>query len=220
MLEIGPGTGQATRGLLAEGWSVVALEPGPALARVARRVLAGLGPVEIVTDTFEQWPAEDASFNLVFAATSWHWLDPTVAYPKASRLLRPGGSLAIVATAHVLPERGDTFFRQVQQVYDAVGMGDGLGGPLPPEAIEAPDVPWIEDSGLFEPPTVRRYVSEYRYSAAEYLDLLGTYSGHIAAGARQREILFADIRRLIEGHPSGAVRKHYLHLLQTARRAA
>jgi len=155
VLEIGPGTGQATRGLLARGWSVVALEPGQELARVARRVLSGLGDVDVVVAPFERWQdGEEASFDLVFAATSWHWL-PTVAYRRAAQLLRPGGSLAIVATAHVLPEAdGDPFFRDVEQAYEAVGMSDGQGGPPPPEAVEAPDVAAIEGSGFFEPPTV------------------------------------------------------------------
>jgi hypothetical protein len=47
VLEIGPGTGQATRSLLARGWRVVALEPGAELAAVTRRVLAGIGDLEM-----------------------------------------------------------------------------------------------------------------------------------------------------------------------------
>lgn len=212
-LEIGAGTGQATRGLLARGWDVVALEPGPELARIARRETGA----EVVGATFEEWDG-DGPFDLVLAATSWHWLDPGVAYPKAARLLRPGGTLAIVATEHVLPEAGgDLFFREVEQAYDAVGLGDGKGGPVPPDGVPAPDVAAIEASGLFGPPQVRRYVTEHRYTAADYLALLGTYSGHIAATEQQRDALFADIRVRI-GKRGGAVRKHHLRLLQTARR--
>ncbi len=145
-LEIGAGTGQATRGLLARGWGVVALEPGRELARVAHRVLAGRGDVEIVGSTFEQWRGDDASFDLVLAATSWHWLDPTIAYAKAARLLRSGGTLAVVATAHVLPTAGgDSFFWQVEDTYNAVGMGDGRGGPPSPDRVLAPDVASIDD---------------------------------------------------------------------------
>ncbi|HEY6746310.1 MAG TPA: class I SAM-dependent methyltransferase [Mycobacteriales bacterium] len=215
VLEIGAGTGQATRDLLARGWDVVALEPGPELARVGRREVG----VDFVTATFEDWDG-DGPFDLVFAATSWHWLDPAVAYPKAARLLRPGGTLAIVATEHVLPEPGgDLFFREVEQAYDAVGLGDGKGGPVPPDRVPAPDVPAIEASGLFEPPQVRRYVTEHRYTADEYLALLGTYSGHIAATEQQRAALFADIRARIAAR-GGTVRKHHLRMLQTARRAS
>jgi SAM-dependent methyltransferase len=104
VLEIGAGTGRATRGLLERGWRVVALEPGQKLATVARRVLAGRGDVDVVVSPFEHWKADDGvRFDLVFAATSWHWLDEQVAYRRASELLRHDGHLAIVATEHVLP---------------------------------------------------------------------------------------------------------------------
>ncbi len=94
VLEIGLGTGQASRGLLARAWSVVGLEPGQELAAVARRTLAGLGEVDVVVCPFEQWqPAGPAPYDLVFAATSWHWLDPQVAYRRAAHLLGADGRL-------------------------------------------------------------------------------------------------------------------------------
>jgi SAM-dependent methyltransferase len=220
VLEIGPGTGQATRGLLARGWSVVALEPGQELARVARRVLTRLGDVDIVVAPFERWQdGAEGSFDLVFAAMSWHWLDPAIAYRRAAELLRPGGSLAIVSTAHVLPEADGDPFRDVEQAYEAVGMSDGQGGPPPPEAVKAPDVATIEDSGFFDPPIVRRYVWGRSSSAEECLALLATYSGHIAASSDQRDQLFADIRYRIDGRPSASVLKHHLNILQVARHA-
>ena len=218
VLEIGAGTGQATRGLLARGWHVVALEPGPELARVARRVLAGLGDVEVVVEPFEQWRGEQGSFDLVLAATSWHWLDPETACARAADCLRPGGVLAVVATEHVLPDgEGDPFFRAVEQDYDAVGMGDGLGGPASPEAVPAPDAAAMAASGLFAPAVVSRYVWSRSYTAEEYLALLSSYSGHIAASPATRQQLFEAVRRRIEARPGGRVRKHYLTMLQTAR---
>ena len=219
VLEIGAGTGQATRGLLARGWAVVALEPGPELAAVARRVLAGRGPVEVVGSPFESWePGGREPFDLVVAATSWHWLDPAVAYRRAHDLLRPGGSLAIVATAHVSPADGDDFFRAVEDVYDRAGLGDGQGGPQPPETIPAPDVAALAGSGLFAAPVVHRHVWSRDYTLDEYLAVLSTYSNHIAASPQQRETLFAGIRELVGARPSGTVRKHYINLLQVARR--
>ncbi|PZW03878.1 Methyltransferase domain-containing protein [Micromonospora phaseoli] len=219
VLEVGTGTGQATRGLLARGWCVVSLEPGRELAAVARRMLAGRGDVHVVVSPFERWAAGDQEpFDLVFAATSWHWLDPQVSYGRAAELLRPGGHLAIVATEHVSPPGGDEFFRQVERIYDEVGMGDGQGGPKPPEAIAAPDVAAIDESGFFAPPTVHRYVWSREYTAEEYLALLSTYSGHIAATPWQRRTLFTGIRDMIDSRPSATVRKHYLNMLQIARR--
>ena len=98
LLEIGSGTGKATRPLLERGFSVVCVELGAQLAEQARRNLAGL-PVEVETEPFETWSGEPKTFDLVYAATAWHWLDPAIRYGKAHQLLRPGGHLAFCERA-------------------------------------------------------------------------------------------------------------------------
>src|SRR5215475_7258408 len=53
VLEVGCGSGQLTRGLLARGLRVTALEPGKNLMAIARRNLVGAGDVELVNAQFE-----------------------------------------------------------------------------------------------------------------------------------------------------------------------
>jgi len=217
VLEVGPGTGQATRGLLRGGWTVDAVEPGHRLAAVARRVLAGLGEVRVHVAPFETWEPGDRRFDLVFAATAWHWLDPAVAHRKAAGLLRPGGHLAVVSTEHVLPRPGgDDFFVLADEVYRDVGLDDGQGPPFRPEEVPAPETDAITSSGHFGPPVVRRYLWSQRYTEQEYLRLLGTYSGHLAATDEQRRILYARLGELIRAQPGGAIHKHYLNVLHVA----
>jgi len=218
VLEIGAGTGQATRGLLEQGWSVVALEPGPDLAAMARQALTGVGEVDVVVSSFEQWERRGQRFELIVAATSWHWLDPRVAYRKAADTLRDDGYLAIIATDHVFPPDADELFRDVQKVYQQVGMSNGQAGPQPPDAIPVPDFAAIVGSGFFSPPIVHRYLWSWNYSADDYLALLSTYSNHIAARPEQRDTLFSRIQELIDARPSAVIRKHYLNTLQVARR--
>src|SRR5262245_30290230 len=55
VLEVGCGTGQATRSLATHGCSVTAVEPGPEMAALARQRLATFGNVTIETSTFEEW---------------------------------------------------------------------------------------------------------------------------------------------------------------------
>jgi SAM-dependent methyltransferase len=220
VLEIGPGTGKATRGLLQRGWSVVAIEPGRQLAAVARQVLAGLGDVRICVAPFETWQSPQERFDVVFAATAWHWLDPTIAYPKAAELLRPHGRLALVSTEHVLPADGDQFFARAQTAYVAAGLGEPNDVPPRPEAVVAPEAANIAASGHFQPPETRRYLWSCRYTGDQYLHLLGTYSGHIAATDQQRATLYTELNRLIRTQPDSTVRKHYLNILHVARRRA
>jgi len=95
VLEIGCGTGQATLAFARRGCDIVALEPGAALARLARRRLAAYPNAAVVETAFEDWRMEAGVFRAVIAAQSWHWLDPAVRFAKAARALCPGGVLAI-----------------------------------------------------------------------------------------------------------------------------
>jgi len=89
-----------------------------------------------------------------------------------------------------------------------VGAGAGAG----------PDVSGDGGQRAVAPAQVRRYLWSRSYSAAEYLARLSTYSGHRAASADQRQQLFADVGRMIAARPGGCVRKHYLNVLEVARR--
>ena len=101
VLELGCGTGQATAPLARRGYEVTALELGPRLAQVARRKLATFPSVCVVNAAFEKWPLPAEPFDLVVAATSFHWLDPAVRIAKPASALRPGGALAVISTHHV-----------------------------------------------------------------------------------------------------------------------
>src|ERR1700737_4379212 len=112
LLEIGCGTGIATRALAERGFAIVGLEIGTRLAEAARHNLAGL-PVDVRAASFETWDGPPSSFDLVYAATAWHWIDPAVGYARAHRLLRPGGHLAFWAALHGFPDDFDPFFAEI-----------------------------------------------------------------------------------------------------------
>jgi ubiquinone/menaquinone biosynthesis C-methylase UbiE len=96
VLEVGCGSGQLTRGLVARGLRVTALEPGKNLVALARRNLAGAGEVEFVNAQFEDAFLPRKQFQAVFSASAFHWVDPKVSWQKAADVLVPGGTLALV----------------------------------------------------------------------------------------------------------------------------
>jgi len=96
VLEIGCGTGQLTRSLLARGLRVTALEPGKHLMSLAERNLAGRGELEFVNARFEAAELPHGHYRAVFCASAFHWIDPDVSWPKSFRLLAPGGTLALI----------------------------------------------------------------------------------------------------------------------------
>jgi SAM-dependent methyltransferase len=214
-LEIGPGTGQATRPLAERGCQVIAVELGPDLAAVARRNLAGFPNVEIVTAAFEDWPLPAEPFDLVLAATAFHWLDPALRVDKVADALRRGGSLATVTTHHIAG--GDeSFFAEVQNCYVR-------WDPETPVALSlkaAIDIPsshhGLDRSARFGPGTLRRYEWDQSYTAASYRELLLTYSGHRALESNAQSNLLGCITSLIDTGYGGQITKRYLTELRVA----
>ena len=216
LLEVGCATGKATLPLARRGFSITCLELGSELAAVARGNLAGFD-VEVLEGRFEdRRPGEPVS--LVFAATAWHWIDPRVRYRRAWEALRPGGHLALWAQEHVFPDGGDPFFEEIQEVYEEIGEG------MPPDAVRfrpgglQDDRAGIEASGLFEVTGVRQYDWERAYSAAEYIELLSTFSGHIAMAEWKSQRLFGEVRRRLALRRDHTLRRHWGAVLQVARR--
>jgi SAM-dependent methyltransferase len=95
VLEIGCGTGQLTRSLLARGLRVTALEPGDRLIRIAGENLKDAGDVEFVHARLEdaQLPRE---YEAVFSASAIHWVDPDLSWRKIADVLAPDGTLALI----------------------------------------------------------------------------------------------------------------------------
>ncbi|MDY7102734.1 MAG: class I SAM-dependent methyltransferase, partial [Actinomycetota bacterium] len=105
VLEVGCGTGQATRSLAGLDWRVTAVEPGADLADLARRRLASFPDATVEASTFEAWDDGGRRFDLLVAASSWHWVDPAVGWRRAHEIVRPGGWMA--SLGHVVVRRPD-----------------------------------------------------------------------------------------------------------------
>ena len=97
VLEIGCGSGQLTRSLLARGLRVTALEPGRNLIMLARQNLEGAGPVEFENARFEDAALPHGQFRAVFSASAVHWVDPAVGWRKIADVLAPDGTLALLS---------------------------------------------------------------------------------------------------------------------------
>lgn len=216
VLEIGCGTGKATLPLAERGHRVVAVELSPTMAAVARRTLARFPGVEVVVGEFETWPLPAEPFDLVLAATAFHWLDPAVRAAKAADALRPGGTLAIVSTHHIAGGTwDDEFFADVQSCYERFDPSTPPGLRL----TAAADIPkdTADFADRFGPVEFHRYEWDRTYTAPDYLDLLMTYSGHRALSPDRRAGLFACITALIDGY-GGRITKRFMTELALARR--
>jgi ubiquinone/menaquinone biosynthesis C-methylase UbiE len=93
VLELGAGTGKLTEQLVALGHDVHATDPDPAMLEILKSRLPGVRAAEAVA---EEIPGPDNAYDVVVGAQCFHWFDLERAIPEIVRVLKPGGSLALV----------------------------------------------------------------------------------------------------------------------------
>ena len=213
VVEIGPGTGQATRPLAERGLDVLALELGPGLAATASRNLADLPNVRVLNVAFEDWDDGGQVFDAVFACNSFHWIDPDLRFVKAANLLRPGGCLIVLAASWVVPDDAEAFWWEVQDDYAAVGRRIDPATQHPDRVLDLG--PLVRASGLFGEPVIRRYPFSVVFSKEDYLTNLSTQSGIKEFPESDRQELMERIGSRIDAQ-GGQVRTHLLGLLTVA----
>ncbi len=219
VLEIGPGSGQLTRPLLALGIRVTAVELGEALAAAGRQKLARFPHLEIVISAFEDWELPREPFDAVVAATSFHWIAPEVRAPKAAQALKPGGILLAVYPHHVQGNDA-AFFRDTQVYYLKWGLSSDSEW-HPPDADEVPamypDIDRCHDFAQVERRRIRRTIG---YTTDQYVGLLSTDSLILTLPAPAQDGFLTDIRTLIDSRYEGRVSRDYLYELVAARKRA
>jgi trans-aconitate methyltransferase len=218
IVEVGPGTGQATKDLLARGASVHAVEIGPATAAKLREKLPS-ARLRVSVGDFEEVELPAASADGVFAATAYHWISLPAQTDRPAHLLRPGGVIAIVdliqVTSHV--DRG--FFEAVQPIYER--YGEGHQGPAAPtrEEVDPPIRQVLDDDERFVDVAVRRWDWDQTYTAADYRKLMLSYSGTQMMAAPQRLGLLDDMEAFVNEEFGGSVTRPLVATLTTATRS-
>ncbi len=189
-LEIGAGTGKATRTFAARGIVVTATDPDPAMLEELRRHVPAT--VSTTLGAFEDLPLT-ATYDLVFAAASMHWTDPAGRWPRVASLLGDGGVFASFGAQLDLAEAGlEDAVRAVRSpVLDADTIPSPDGTP-PDSAMQWPGTELLGSPHFTD---VRQVTIERRFevSAADYLGHLSTVSAYLQLPADVRRDLFDRI---------------------------
>ena len=198
-LEIGAGTGKATRVFARREIIVTATDPDPAMLVELRRHL----PVATRALAFEQLPL-DSRYDLVFAAASLHWTTAADRWPRVAALLVPGGVFANLGGGFELadPEL-------------AAAAADARSGLLPDAVIRAPQphasgsaLRWpgneLADSSWFTDVRQVDIPRRLELSADEYIGYLGTVSAFLTLSASDRRTVFANVRAVLPAQVSVA----------------
>lgn len=222
VLEVGCGTGQATRSLATLGCSVTAVDAGDGMAALARRRLHDFPKVAIETSTFEEWGARGRRFDLLLAAASWHWVDPAVGWPRAHDVLRPGGWMALIGNVVVRRPGDREVYAETAGLHERFAPGNPAWGDPPlEEEVRSTDEGWgqVEDPrGLFGPTVVRWYPAEQWFDGDGFADHLRTTSLYRSLGPEVREPLLEAVADHIRTRMGDHVLRRYLSVLRVGQR--
>ncbi len=219
-LDVGAGTGQATVQFATRGLSVIALEPSPEMVRIANDKFADAGlDARAEVGEFETAQLGEGRFGLIYAATSWHWLDPATCFQVAARSIAAGGTLAVLSTWPLW--RRTELRPALDEIYASSGAPLAEMGPMcpvepDPGALAAEWVRETNGSGAFGDQQGKLAAWSVNYSAQGYVDLLGSYGDHIGLEPAVRERLFDGIVEVIEA-AGGTIEVAYATLLLLAR---
>lgn len=223
VLEVGCGTGQATRSLAKLGCSVTAVEPGAELAALACRNLEAFGNVEVETSTFEKWDDRGRRFDSVVAASSWHWVDPSIGWRRAHEVLRPGGWMALLWNIVVRRPDEPEVYAETADLHERYCPGNPDWGHPPLDyEVRAANEGWglADDAGgLFGPTIVRRYPTVQWLDGAGFADLLRSMSIYRRLDPDIREPLLDAIAERIRTRMGDRASRRYLSVLRMRRRA-
>lgn len=214
ILEVGSGTGKATRLFALRGYAIHCIEPGRNLASLAARNLQDFPCVSFEITRFEDWQEQPAAFDLVISAQAFHWVPGEIGYPKAARTLKPAGSLALFWNVHA------GFHGQIatdlEEIYQRITPALHSRQNVIEQTIQDLSEKIIR-SGCFCPITVRRFPWSHTYPTWEYIGLLNTYSDHIRLPLQTRQRLFEEISTAIDAQ-GGSIQKEYVAVLYFAQK--
>lgn len=217
VIDVGTGTGKATRLLADRGMVGVGVEAHADMAAVARRHLAGHPGWRVDVADFEWWRPEpgDAPADLVTSAQAWHWVHPQVGLWRAHRLLRPDGWMAVFW--NLADDRDDRPVRRaIDDVYARHAPGDHFC-PTIQRDEGSPFAPTLPDA-VFVGARTELFHWRQRYTTDELLALLATHSNHRVMPPERRERVLRGVAEVVDAD-GGTFDYPYITRLWVAHRA-
>jgi SAM-dependent methyltransferase len=204
VLEVGCGPGTATVSFAPLGCSMLCLEPNPDFYLLAQQNCAAYPNVTFQNTSFEEWPQHTDAFDVVIAASSFHWIPADIGYSKAANALRDNGHLILMWNKELQPtyevyQRFSPIYKthapeldryEDQETQDSILRGLGQ---------------MALDSSYFHNVVAGQIVSNVTYTTDDYLTLLNTYSPYLKLDPQRKAALFAGLKYLIDQDLDGSI---------------
>jgi len=220
-LELGAGTGLASRRLLELGADpLTLLEPDVRFAPLLRSMAAPhAAHVQVVHTSFEDAVLPAHAYDLVAAATSFHWVHPAVRVVKAAQVLKPGGSLALWWNVFGDPERDDPYHEATRRVLDPLARSPSDPHDALPFALDTvARRREIVATGAFDEPDYAAYRWTLWLTTPQVGALYATFSAISRLPAPQRAALLNHLMEIAERDFGGRVARNMVTPVYVARR--
>ncbi len=189
VLEIGPGTGQATEPILQTGCSYVAIELGEHLAEYTKNKFHSYHNFDIVHADFEKYDFGQQKFDLVYSAATIQWIPEEIGFPKVYHLLKRGGTFAMMMTRTDYKTPNEALYAKIQEVYDTYFY---------PEKKYTCSLAYnnVDKYGFVDFET-QKYHKTREFNADEFVLYTGTHCDHIMLEEPYRTSFFEGIRTAV-----------------------
>ena len=157
--DIGSGTGISTSLFLDNGNTVYAVEPNAPMRGKAEELLGSRAGFISIDGTAENTTLQPASIDLIIAGQAFHWFNPLPTKKEFTRILRPGGAIALMWNERQKSSDFEKAYEDLLQTYgtDYKNVNHSnitekeIAAFFQPDPVQPPPV----QSSPFQPPPVQ-----------------------------------------------------------------
>lgn len=192
VLEIGPGTGQATEPILKTGCDYLGIELGEHLAAFMQNKFGSYSNFQLTVDDFITHDFDGQKFDVVYSAATIQWIPEEIAFPKVFNLLKPGGMLVMMLTRSDYRTPNEELYQDIQKVYSEHFK--------PTEQYKGGFQYQNCLNYGFEGFEVREYPSRREMNAEQFAAYSGTHCTHLVIEEDHRKAFFDGLKKVIHSY--------------------
>ena len=187
VLELGPGTGQATDPILNTGCDYNAIELGEHLYEKMKQKYGHYPNFHIVNDDFITHDFGDRKYDMIYSAATIQWIPEEIAFAKTFDILKPGGTLAMLLMRGDYKTPNEELYNSIQKVYSEYYKPETEYTHGSFKYTNAPNYGYVD----FEK---REFFGKREFTADEYVAYSGTHCDHLVIPEPYKTKLFEGLR--------------------------
>lgn len=189
ILEIGAGTGIASLAFAKRGFSMTMVDSNNKPLALTKSKLSDYDNMKYIESVFENVQLPATSFDFIFSAQAFHWIDPAKGFTKVHSLLAPNGFFAVFWN---LARREESpLLKETRKLYEKYCPGFHFG-----EARRAANQ--LLKSNLFKNGEKKSFGRVISFSKKYYVEMIQTYSWVASLSFKRRKMFLTAMDNLLD----------------------